>query len=96
MWLFYDSELLYENPYHQGNDVGFRVVRTAKSGLFTKGASCVLLLQKKPSPDWKGAERVAVRQWRRKPEPCKAGIAKEADRDGVPGTVKIAICSRNV
>ena len=27
-----------------------------------------------PSPDWKGAERVAVRQWRREPEPWKAGI----------------------
>ncbi|HBB15205.1 MAG TPA: hypothetical protein DCZ76_13175 [Treponema sp.] len=30
-------------------------------------------LQTQPSPDWKGAERVAVRQWRREPEPWKAG-----------------------
>ena len=54
------------------------------------------LLAHQPSPDWKGAERVAVRQWRRKPEPWKAGIAKEADRDGVPGTVKKGMRSRRL
>jgi len=30
-------------------------------------------LPNNPSPDWKGAGRVAVRQWRREPEPWKAG-----------------------
>ena len=30
-----------------------------------------------PTPDWKGREAVAVRQWRREPEPCKAGILME-------------------
>ena len=32
------------------------------------------LLDIKPSPDWKGPrKRVAARQWRREPEPWKAG-----------------------
>ena len=31
------------------------------------------VLEIKPSPDWKGRRAVAVRQWRRKPEPWKAG-----------------------
>ena len=31
------------------------------------------VLEIKPSPDWKGGVAVADRQWRRKPEPWKAG-----------------------
>lgn len=49
------------------------------------------LLQIKPSPDWKGREAVAERQWRGlgPPEPWKAGKnAKEGlDGHGVPDTV---------
>ncbi len=32
-----------------------------------------IFLAKQPTPDWKGREAVAVRQWSRKAEPWKAG-----------------------
>ncbi len=53
-----------------------------------------MLLQIEPSPDWKGGVAVAVlgelvepRQWRREPEPWKAGSTKKLDGHGVPDTV---------
>ena len=51
-------------------------------GRLSNMQNCVAILQspKNPggffwghTPDWKGREAVAVRQWRRKPEPWKAG-----------------------
>ena len=53
-------------------------------------------LQMEPSPDWKGGEAVAARQWSGKgpAEPWKAGNA--VDLTGVvdPSTEEDSVCSR--
>ena len=61
------------------------VSRDIFAGLYKMTVEGVLEI--KPSPDWKGRGAVAVRQWRRKPEPCKAGNAKKSGRHGVADTV---------
>ncbi len=48
----------------------------------------------KPTPDWRGGAAVATRQWRRKPEPRKAGQNKNLTGHVVPGTVKFKLSSK--
>ena len=68
--------------------------------------SLFLLPQSNPRPDWKGREAVAVgedperslradpRQWRRKPEPWKAGKISKLRGHKVPRTVKYGLRSK--